>query len=531
MHFVFCRDNESEIPGPYIPQQHHSYALPPTPQSLEQLSVVARLIAPRWVRQFLFTTDPVQTTILTSPFALDNAVTTKRTESNFIRSRKPTEPYAIQAQSQSVDAPFIAIDGFITGVGVREFVLTPLFTNSNPSFAPPSAFQGARVDMGKDCWSKAGGSINEHSRFVRILGGQIGLFVRICSHALHYIFLETFEFQSRTQRTRTNFIFHANDLRRIAMPPNITNESFQSNTANINGEIEIDEDVPPKADDLQAALALVQIIVEHCACQNCPFQTHCSCGPREATPASHAFDVRPFRESAVRQDGIFRGIEVFNQCITGAQILGAKLGVEHRGHTGRDKRIISRCVDWAVHDIRTNEPFHTAPPFQAHKSDTLKNGKLKSAEGCKGGTCTIYGYFGDLQSLDEHAKDEMPKVHSVEEKCPPKISRGVISSSENVKLEWKTGKLTQRREYQDRNRKKNVERRSGRTVQGKSKGQERGRRQSVRKSIGAQKIKYEELKKSIDSLQQSEVMLIGRERALRMENSRLRKLYTTRTLH
>lgn len=524
MHFIFCHGNESKIPGPYIPQQHDSVALPPTPQSLQQLNVVARLIAPRWVRQFLFTTDPVQTAILTSPFAMDNAVTTKRVESNFIRSQNPTEPYAIQAQCESVDAPFISINGFTTGVGVTEIILRPLFKNSSSFSGAPFAFKGRGAEVDDDIWSSAGSAINEHSRFVRILGGQIGLFVRTRSYALHYIFVETFEFQSRTRRTRTNFIFHAKDFRRITMPPAMPNESFRNKMGNIDSGIETDGDIPPNAEDLQTALALVQIIVEHCACQNCPFQTHCSCGPRKVTPSSHPFDASAFRESVARQDGIFRGIEVFNQCISGAQILGAKLGVEHRGHTGRDKRVISRCVDWAIGNTHTNDSSHITHSALQTQKINAPNEDLKSFDYCNNDTHMTYGYFGDLHCLDEDVQTVLGHGHTKisDEKPPIKILEDTIPVTGNIKIDGNTDKITQKRVHWSKNKKNNLEKGSDQRIQHNSKVLKRGKRPFVQKRVGKQKIKSEELKKNVDHLRRCMTMLSERERALRVENSRLR---------
>lgn len=524
MHFTFCQGNESKIPGPYIPQQHDSAALPRTQESLQRLNVLARLIAPRWVRQFLFTTDPVQTAILTSPCAMNNAVTTKRVESNFIHSQNSTQPCAIQAQCESVDMPFISIDGFITGVGVTEIILRPLFRNSSPFTCAFSAFKGKCAEVDENIWSLTHSGIKEHSRSVRILGGQIGLFVHTRAYALHYIFVETFEFQSRTRRTRTNFIFHAKEFRRITMPPVVPNESFQNKVSIVDSGNGTDGDIPPKAEDLQTALALVQIIVEHCACQNCAFQTHCSCGPRKVTPSSHAFDARAFRESVGRQDGIFRGIEVFNQCNIGAQILSAKLGVEHRGHTGRDKRIISRCVDWAIGDILMNKTLRIIPSALETQKINAPNGDLKSFDGCDNDTHMTYGYFGDLHTLDEDVQTVSGHGYTkVSDENPPiKILEDAIPVTENIIIDGNTDKITEARVYRSKNMKTNLENCINRGTQHNSKVLKRGRRPSVQKNIVKRKIKSEELKKNVDHLRKYMTMLSERERALRVENSRLR---------
>lgn len=506
--------------------------LSPTEQSLQQLNVVARLIAPRWVRQFLFTTDPIQTTVLTSPLALDNAVTARRVESNFIRSQNPSEPFAIQAQSETVIAPFIAIDGFITGIGVRELFLKPLFTNSDLSPRTSFTSLGTSVESERATWPMAEGTI-EHSRFVNILGGQVALFVRTRPQALHYVFIEAFDFQSRTSRTRTNFIFHAKDLRRITMPSIGTNESLQKQAANASSDAV--DDIPPKANDLHTALALVQVIVEHCACQNCPFQPRCTCGPRKIVPAFHAYDVRAFRESATRQDGIFRGIEVFSRCTSEVQILSAKLGVEHRGHTGRDRGIISRCVNWAI----ANSPEYVSlgvdrPVLYSQKFPS--NDDLRSLSVRTNGTPGINGFLDSLiVRLNKDIQLWFPNGNPKEGedksnldclKNTTPLVNNVINQGRKVDRTTHGGDGCPKNNINDMHTDK-----SGDRVKRQKPGARKERSPySARKSIGAQKIRGEELKKSIDSLQEYMMRLSERERALRVENSRMRAAYS-RQIH
>lgn len=334
----------------------------------------------RWIRDFLFTTDPAHLTALTAPLLTAHALTCDVSLTRFQTTNA-------KAHRQHLDASFVFVPAFSishisVGFGIQE--------NRNTS---TQGLQDFVVNTIPDR------SVRQIEQFRYVRDDNMGIVTMVHDFAQDGYF-------------RVEYMAHQSSICRLRSFCHIEHNALLNA---VNGT-----DAALEAEKLFPAVSIFQSVHEYRDCPMCgaTVTSPCACKLDIVAP-SHSFDFKNGGKHMSSHVGAFQGIANLQLFAKGAALKQVQLGSRIHVQGGTAPDLVTRLTKWAISehlkDVRL-DPLESLLPSTSSGVDNAhaESGKLDSAELSLGNSTLDVDHVLDRALLDGLLDTHLQDCHELD---------------------------------------------------------------------------------------------------------------------